>query len=286
MLQRHIPSPARDFGVTPTVTPPSHRHTAPNTAHAYIWLRPACLWFMAADITTNVDKIISRLKTYERAEVPRAARSTMSKFGFEVARKKVPEYMEDVFNQPNAFTKRSLLYKVVSPYEVHLTFKQNIGKGNDPARYLYPVTRGLPGNEAYSTKFTRYVQKAGIVPSNYYPIPVKDNLRKNSYGKVSQGEYSKAWAGLERLGGAGKTGRGYRYFSVPDNRNRAGIRTRQGSLFDISEGIYRIKGRNNLQLMFTYAKSQPTVPKIFDYYTFVRKQAKSMIPGLMRQFLG
>ena len=69
----------------------------------------------------------------------------MHLLGHQIARKDVPRYMKEVFENPNNFTQRSLTYKVVSNYKVQLTFKQNVPKGNDPARYLYPVTKGLPG---------------------------------------------------------------------------------------------------------------------------------------------
>jgi hypothetical protein len=229
---------------------------------------------MAAAITHNIDAVVKGLTTYQRTDLPRAARKTMHEFGYDFAKRYVPGYMKAVFQRPNNLTLRSLNYKVVSSYEVHFDFRQNLPKGNDPARYLYPVTKGLPGNEAYATKFTRYVHSAGIVPRNRYPIPVKENLKKNSYGKVSQGEYTKTWSGLERTGGAGKTGKGFRYFSIPDGRNRGPASTRQGSLFNLGEGIYRVKGKSDLQLLFTYAKSKPRVPEIFDYYGFAEKTVK------------
>lgn len=220
--------------------------------------------------------------------------------------------MRAVFDNPNLFTQRSLLYKVVSNYEVQLTFKQNVGKGNDPARYLYPVTKGLPGNQAYATKFTRFVQSAGAASRSEYPIPVKENLNKNSYGKVSQGEYSKTWSGLttslarsrkksqldsslsfggqkRRLVGFNRNNN-FRYFS----KNNAGqvymggaIQSppSKGSLFDkVGAGIYRIKG-DNLQLLFTYAKRKPTVPKVFDYYGFVEKNLRFRIGPMLSQNL-
>ena len=229
---------------------------------------------MAAAITHNIDAVVKGLTTYQRIDLPRAARRTMHEFGYDFAKRYVPGYMKAVFQRPNNLTLRSLNYKVVSSYEVHFDFRQNLPKGNDPARYLYPVAKGLPGNEAYATKFTRYVHSAGIVPRNRYPIPVKENLKKNSYGKVSQGEYTKTWSGLERTGGAGKTGKGFRYFSIPDGRNRGPASTRQGSLFNLGEGIYRVKGKSDLQLLFTYAKSKPRVPEIFDYYGFAEKTVK------------
>ena len=240
---------------------------------------------MAAAITHNVDAVIKGLTTYQRVDLPKAARRTVHEFGYDFAKRYVPGYMKAVFQRPNNLTLRSLNYKVVSNYEVHFDFRQNLPKGNDPARYLYPVTKGLTGNEAYATKFTRYVHSAGIVPRNRYPIPVKGNLKKNSYGKVSQGEYTKTWSGLERVGGAGKTGRGFRYFSIPDGRNRGPASTRQGSLFNLGEGIYRVKGKSNLQLLFTYAKSQPRVPEIFDYYGFAEKTVKFRLGAMLSRNL-
>lgn len=264
---------------------------------------------MAASITHNIDQVVNRLTTFQRVDLPRATRTTMSRLGYTLAKRDVPGYMKAVFDNPNRFTLSSLSYKVVSPYEVQLSFRQNVPKGNDPARYLYPVTKGLSGNQAYATKFTRFVHSAGIVSRNRYPVPFKDNLNKNTYGKVSQGEYSRAWSGLVTsrpksrrrrdldpslsFGGERRRMTGFnrnqadRYFSIPDNRNRSGIRTRQGSLFDLPDGIYRVKGRGagGIQLLFTYARKQPTVPKIFDYYGFVGKHVAAYVPRELARHL-
>lgn len=251
---------------------------------------------MAAAITHNIDEILNRVTIFQRVDLPRAARKTMSQFGYDFAKRYLPGYMKAVFQNPNNLTLKSLNYKVVSPYEVQFNFRQNVPKGNDPARYLYPVTKGLLGNEAYATKFTRFVHSAGIVPRNRYPIPVKDNLNKNSYGKVSQGEYSRAWTGLitsrpkrrkkSEFGPGFNPQSNWRYFSIPDDRNLGGRNSRQGSLFDLGEGIYRVKGRSNLQLLFTYAKSKPTVPKIFDYYGFAEKTVKFRLGAMLSKNLG
>jgi hypothetical protein len=59
----------------------------------------------------------------------------------------------------------------------------------------------------------------------------------------------------------------------------------KGSLFDkVGSGIYRIKS-NNLQLLFTYAKSQPMVPQIFDYYGFVTRTLQREAAPILRSFL-
>ncbi len=267
---------------------------------------------MAAAITHNIDAVVKGLTTYQRIDLPKAARRTMHVLGFQIARKDVPKYMQEVFQNPNNFTLRSLTYKVVSNYEVHLSFKQNVPKGNDPARYLYPVTKGLPGNQAYATKFTRFVHSAGAASRSEYPIPVKENLSKNSYGKVSQGEYSKTWSGLttslarsrsksqldpnlsfggqkRKLVGFNRNNN-FRYFSKNNSGQifMGGAVQRppsKGSLFDtVGAGIYRIKS-DNLQLLFTYARQQPTVPKIFDYYGFVGKQVAFRAAPILREAL-
>ncbi len=256
---------------------------------------------MAQTITHNIDAVLQGLDLYTRTKIPKAARVAIGRLGYDLANRFVPDRMNLVFERPNQFTLKSLNYKVVSNYEVQLDFMKDAGKGNDPARYLYPSTVGAP---AYETKFSRYLHAAGIAPSNRYPIPVKENLAKNSYGKVSQGEYSKVWTGLSssrpkrrqkkdldsslRFGQSKRRMTGFnpnanfRYFSIPDNR-MMNTSFRQTNLFGLGDGIYRAKGRNDLQLLFTYAKSKPKTPNIFDYQSFVAKVVERRAEGTFRR---
>ncbi len=223
---------------------------------------------MAATITHNIDAVLKGLDLYARTKVPKAARVAIGRLGFDIANKFVPDRMNMVFERPNQFTLKSLNYKVVSNYAVQLDFRKDVGKGNDPARYLYPSTVGAP---AYETKFSRYLHAAGIAPANYYPIPVRSNLKLNSYGKPSQGEYTKAWNGLQSRYGMKSKG-AYRYFSVPDMRpggQSGGLRFRSvgARRNPLGNGIYRVKGSSakgtlDLQLLFTYAKSKPRTPHL------------------------
>ena len=261
---------------------------------------------MTKALEVNVDDAIRKLNIAQRAQIPFAAKRTLQELGKLIAKDKIPAHMKQVFQAPNNLTLKSLNWKLVGNYEVKLDFINQIDKGNAPTNYLAPVTIGVPGNQAYETKFGRFLKKAGIVPNNLYAIPVKPNLRKNSKGKVSQGEYSQAWSGLNtslpssrskkqldssfQLTGFKKRTVGFnrakanRYFSIPDNRN---VRTRQGSLFDLPKGIYRVKGRgdNGVQLLFTYAKRPPTVPKIFDYYGIATATVAKNAPGIFREML-
>ena len=242
---------------------------------------------MTKALEVNVDDAIRKLNIAQRAQIPFAAKRTLQELGKLIAKEKIPAHMKEVFQAPNNLTLKSLNWKLEGNYEVKLDFINQIDKGNAPTNYLAPVTIGVPGSQAYETKFSRFVKKAGIVPSNLYPIPFKPNLSKNSYGKVSQGVYSKTWSGLQTTKGAGKTGRGFRYFSVPDNRNRRGVSARQGSLFDLPKGIYRVKGRgaSGIQLLFTYAERPPTVPKIFDYYGIATATVAKNAPGIFKEKL-
>jgi hypothetical protein len=244
---------------------------------------------MAQTITHNIDAVLKGLDLYTRTKVPKAARVAIGRLGHDVANKFVPDRMNMVFENPNLFTLKSLEYKVVSNYEVQLDFKKDAGKGNDPARYLYPSTVGA---SAYETKFSRYLHAAGIAPGNYYPIPVRSNLRLNSYGKPSQGEYTKTWNGLQSRYGSKSKG-AYRYFSVPDMRaggQSGGMRFRSVSARRnrLGNGIYRVKGSKDkgsldLQLLFTYAKSKPRTPRIFDYQSFVARVVERRAEGTFRR---
>jgi len=244
---------------------------------------------MAATITHNIDAVLKGLDLYARTTVPKAARVAIGRLGYDVAKVFVPQLMNEVFERPNAFTINSLISTVVSDYEVELNFKKDVGKGNDPARYLYPSTVGA---SAYETKFSRYLHAAGIAPPSYYPIPVKGNLRLNGFGKVSQGEYTKAWNGLQSRYGS-KTKGAFRYFSVPDMRpggQSGGMRPRSVSARSnpLGNGIYRVKGSSgkgtlDLQLLFTYAKSKPQTPKIFPYQELVARAVEKRAEGTFRR---
>ena len=244
---------------------------------------------MAQTITHNIDAVLKELDLYARTKVPKAARVAIGRLGFDIANKFVPDRMNMVFERPNQFTLKSLNYKVVSNYEVQLDFRKDVGKGNDPARYLYPSTVGAP---AYETKFSRYLHAAGIAPPNYYPIPVKSNLKLNAFGKASQGEYTKAWNGLQSRYGMKSKG-AFRYFSVPDMRpggQSGGMRFRSvgARRNPLGNGIYRVKGSSekgtlDLQLLFTYAKSKPQTPKIFPYQELVARAVEKRAEGTFRR---
>ena len=54
-------------------------------------------WLMADVITHNIDQIVNRLTAFQRTDLPKAARRTVSQLGFDLARKDLPQYMSAVF---------------------------------------------------------------------------------------------------------------------------------------------------------------------------------------------
>ena len=270
---------------------------------------------MAASITHTIDKVIKDLNIYQRSTLPRAARTTMSRLGYKLAKEEIPKYMKGVYNNPNNLTLSSLNYKVESNYKVRLSFRDNVPKGNSPSRYLEPTTKGTGNTQAYETKFTRMLRSTGAVSGNEYPRPVTSNLASKN-GKVKPYEYARAWSGLTSslprsrskselnrdlsFGGAKRKLSGFnrnnnfRHFSK-DRQGRIfmGAQIQKpptpGSLFDfVKPGIYRIKGLAQpsvLELLFTYLPRTPDVPEIFDYYGQVERQVNLNLPTMLRDAL-
>ena len=49
-------------------------------------------------------------------------------------------------------------------------------------------------------------------------------------------------------------------------------------------GIYRAKS-NDVQLLFTYARRQPTVPVLFDFEGVVARRSQELLPSLLSRAL-
>lgn len=241
---------------------------------------------MARSIETNVTSVIDKLTLLQRRHIPSAAKSAVKRAGFQLAKRRLPEHMRRNFANPVPLTTNKLFYnyaenKSAGEYSVTIGFIKQVDKGNAPASYLFSTIPGNPRG-AYATKFTRFVHKAGIVPKNYWPIPLVGNegVPGNRYGNARQSVYQRAREGLLRKGAAGKTGRGFRYFSIPDQRRPARGKTRQGNLFDLGPGIYRVKGKVGtrgltLNMIFAYAKARPNAAtQKLDYEMVARKYIK------------
>ena len=243
-----------------------------------------------ASVETNVTSVINNLTLLQRRHIPSAAKAAVKRAGFQLAKRRFPDYMRKNFANPVPLTTNKIFYnysenKSAGEYSVSIGFIKQVPKGNAPASYLLSTIPGNPRG-AYATKFTRFLHKSGIAPRNYWPIAMAGNegVPTNRYGNARQSVYANARTGL--ISSNMKGSRAYRYFSIPDGRRR-GPASRQGSLFDLKEGIYRVKGRSyrfnpsrqsggfSLNMIFAYAKSRPQAKtQKFDWELIARTYIK------------
>jgi len=238
---------------------------------------------MARTIEFDAEALIGKLNVLEKVQLPYAGNQALKQLGYRM-RGELAKYMSDVFENPVPFTLRSPRY-AVDGLELTVSISKDGDKGQDPARYLYPVSTddGGGAKPAYITRFTRAVRSMGAVDSSYYAIPYLQGrgVRVNAYGNMTAGQYTQVLAGLRADSGrtGGRRGASWRYFSVPDARKP--VRRGGGNL---KPGIYRAKS-NELQMLFGYARKHPTVPAVFDFAGTVERRAEKLLPSLLSKAL-
>ena len=232
---------------------------------------------MARIIEFQADQLIKSLDALRGAQLPFAGNRALRQLGFQL-RGELQREMRDKFQNPVPFTINSPR-SPVDGLELTVSISKDGAKGQDPARYLYPVTEGGP---AYTTRFTRAIRALGLVDASYYAIPFLQGrgVRLNTYGNMSPGQYQTVLSALksDTGRGSGKQGSKWRYFSVPDQRSAKPKRGR------LKPGIYRAKS-NDVQLLFTYARKQPTVPALFDFSGVVERKSAEILPSLLSKAL-
>lgn len=235
---------------------------------------------MARSIEFDAQKLIGSIDALRGAQLPFAGNRALKQLGFQL-RGELQREMRDKFENPVPFTIGSPRYSV-DGLELTVSISKDGAKGQDPARYLYPVTAegGVGGGKpAYITRFTRAIRALGVVDPSYYAIPFLQGrgVRVNAYGNMTPGQYQQVLQGLKTGTGAGRQGSQWRYFSVPDNR-------KAGKSGGLKPGIYRAKS-NDVQLLFTYARRQPTVPVLFDFEGVVRERSQALLPSILSKAL-
>jgi len=229
------------------------------------------------NIEWDVNDLVGKINVVEKVQLPYATQQALKRYGYLFAKQQVRQDMQDVFRNPVPLTLNSVVSEA-NGFELTIRVKDRVDKGNAPGKYLYPVSAedGAGQKPIYETRFTNYLRKAGIVNGTYWPVPflAGRGVRANAYGRMSPGQYQQVAQGLKTGTGTG----GYRYISLPDQR-----KPRQNA--NLKPGIYRIKGRNDVQMLFTYARTQPTVPTIFDLRRFAVDYGTEVLPGLLKESL-
>jgi len=244
---------------------------------------------MTRTVTHNIDSVVKQLGIVRSRHIPYAARTTMSRLGFQLSKKDVPQLMRGSFRKPVPFTTGSVFYNRLDDYQVEISINRDKeAKKNDPKFYLRPTVPGQ-SNLAYDTRFTQFLHRGNIVPRTLRPVPIKGNpgMKLNAYGNVRPSEYSRIVSGLKKP--RNEKSRNFRYFSKPDLRTPRP--PRKGSLYDkIGQGVYRIKGygpRPTLQKLMSYTDRPISLEnQSFNYYGYVEKRAHEYIPKEFGRLLG
>ena len=234
-------------------------------------------------IEADISKQIQKLNRFQRLAIPEAQKKTFYKFGFVHKNRNMPDYMKKVFNNPVPFTLKSVLYKVYDENSMAFFIRKYLPKANDPAKYLYPISKEAVNRTAYETKFSYWLRNySGFTAlKNRYPIPYeKANVRQRN-GRMAGSEYTRVKEGLKKFqsGGGKSKGNAYRYYAVPSKSGKKSSRIR-------SQGIYRVKGKGNPELLFTLARMQPSIktPK-FDFRLATQEKVNKQIGSIFKMEL-
>jgi hypothetical protein len=111
---------------------------------------------MARTIEFDAQALIGKIDALRGAQLPFAGNRALRQLGFQL-RGELQKEMRDKFQNPVPFTINSPRYRV-DGLELTVSISKDGAKGQDPARYLYPVTAegGVGGSKpAYITRFTK-----------------------------------------------------------------------------------------------------------------------------------
>lgn len=232
----------------------------------------------------DVNAILGELDLFQRKELPYAAGQALKQAAYQIAKRYLPQDMKDVFDRPVPRTLSSIKYEVKG-LTATFTIRDDRSKGQGVAEYLYPVSTddSIGKKAALTTRFTRGLRKAGVIDSGRWAVPFMEGRGvrvSTASGNMSPGQYQQVLSTI--TGGKPRMADGYRHFSIPDNRWRG---SRQGKVSGLPEGVYRVKGSNDVQLLFTYARQQPKTKAIFDFPLFITQHAEDILPSLLSKSL-
>ena len=235
---------------------------------------------MASQINIKVKPLIKYLDRFDPKSVRRAVYMSTNRVGFLVAKEKIPQKYQQIFIQKSQqLTLKSINYKADKNKITFSTLKSSdIGKGNPPSKYLYPVIGG-GNNQVYLTSFVRWLHRNNYALGNQYPyanlessfikpgrkkpntvLPVVYANVQRALRKSSSGEFNKSFIGPKQ-----KTGRGG---NIQDGHVFASKKEFGGRY---EPGIYRVKKdgkKRYISPLFKYGDI-PTVPKLGKLTEFI-----------------
>ncbi len=232
----------------------------------------------SANVTFDAKKLLKSADALQLSNMRRAAKTTMRRLGFVLARDYLPKTMKDPrtgFDNPVPYTLRSVFYRTEGT-RLTLSINQDEGKGNAPAKYLFPVEgeRYIGQKEVYPTRFARALWSRGTIPKSLFPVPIASRVPQ----PASRGAfYRKVLRTISEDNPQWKT---QRFFSKHQVR-----RTRRGKIYRGETGndfgIYRVKASGAPEMIFKYVQGLPLVPQKWDFYGLSRIGASKYIGTLL-----
>lgn len=246
---------------------------------------------MGQYVEFDAEKLLGKLNVLQKANFNYAAKQSLKIIGFQMKANIFPSKMETSFDNVVPFTKRSIRYGVQDT-TLTLSVNRDEGKGNAPAKYLYGVMSET-GGKAYPTRFARWLWDKDLAPKSKFPIPAFGSAAvpkaKGSNSRVPAWFYAQTQAALAReltkTGNLTVVGTGRK--SVPVRGRVAGSRVfnvrQQGDSRnkELSAGIYRVKSRANVNQLFRYIDTIPTVPQKLPFHRFGTEKVKEMLPSVL-----
>ena len=235
-------------------------------------------------IDFDVEELIGKLDIIEKSQIPFAANQALKRFGHLFKHQLLPAKFNDEFTAPDGYGKpvpRTLSAALYEADEMtlRLHFKKESEKGVSPAEYLRSA---LSGGEATDTSIHKAIQNI----TGMYPVPAYGNLRAlgamTQYGDIRPSYAAKVISGLEgNFVRKQQPASGERFVAVsgvqgpqPRGFSKGGL-GRNGR-----NAVYRIKG-NSISTVFNLFSQRTTLKPVFDYESFVRKEAETRLPSLL-----
>ena len=249
---------------------------------------------MGQYVKFEAKKIFKALNILEESQLKYSSGRALRKLGFEMKRNVIPKQMKANFiiGQKTApYTTSSILYGIVDNNKLEISVNESEGKGNAPAKYLFPPM--VAGGAAYTTRFTKALRAQNYLPNWGYAIPNKDGIGMGDR-KIPGWYYAQTLAGLansdmrqgsssprslsKRANTKKATAMG-KVVSVP--LNARGIKAKGIYKNEKSGqgGIFRIKG-DQVTKIFNYTNKEPQVPRTYDYYKIAIKEAQEIFPDI------
>ena len=249
---------------------------------------------MAKYIKFDVEELLGPLNILQKANFNYAAKQSLKIIGFQVAKKYLPEQMEKRFDSAVPYTKRSVRYGVENQ-KLTLSINEDDSKVNAPAKYLFGVMSEA-GGAAYPTRFAKWLWDKDLAPRNKFPMPAFESpavpKRRGFKDRSPNWFYSQTQAALAKeltrtgtttVVGTGRKsvplkGRiaGTRVFNIRDNSSK-GAKGKSG-------GIYRVKSDKQVNQLFRYIDTVPTVPSKLPFHETATDYIKLNLPDeLMKQ---